>query len=95
MPLRISLETGSVWFVSQRSETERTIADNKFKRSGGDLRGSTGSQRLRAEDLIKRVGNDREKLNAVASKLKIKWPLGRVSFVQTAAAGDQGRIGTR
>ena len=60
------------------------MADNKSKRGGGD-RGRVaagqgyevryfarkhGISKQQAEDLIKRVGNDREKLNAAAQKLR-------------------------
>jgi hypothetical protein len=60
------------------------MADNKTKRGGSDRRRVAagegyevgyfarkhGISRNDAEKLIKRVGNDREKLNAAASKLK-------------------------
>lgn len=60
------------------------MADNKAKRGGADRRTVAagegyevnyfarkhGITKQQAEDLIKRVGNDREKLNAAAAKLK-------------------------
>lgn len=60
------------------------MADNKSKRGGGDRRQVAAGEgyevsyfarkhkitRAQAEDLIKRVGNNREKLNAAAQKLK-------------------------
>lgn len=60
------------------------MADDKTKRGGSDRRRVAagegyevgyfarkhGISRDEAEKLIKRVGNDREKLNAAASKLK-------------------------
>ena len=60
------------------------MADNKSKRGWADRRRVAGGEgyevsyfarkhgitRERAEGLIKRVGNDREKLNAAAEKLK-------------------------
>ena len=60
------------------------MADNKAKRGGTDRRTVAagegyevnyfarkhGITKQQAEDLIKRVGNDREKLNAAAAKLK-------------------------
>jgi hypothetical protein len=60
------------------------MADNKSKRGGADRRQVAagegyevnyfarkhGITKQQAEDLIKRVGNDREKLNAAAAKLK-------------------------
>ena len=61
------------------------MADDKTKRGGSDRRRVAagegnevgyfarkhGISRGEAEKLIKRVGNDREKLNAAASKLKM------------------------
>lgn len=60
------------------------MADNKAKRGGADRRRVAGGEgyevnyfarkhgitKPQAEDLIKKVGNDREKLNAAAAKLK-------------------------
>lgn len=60
------------------------MADDKSKRGGADRRRVAGGEgyevgyfarkhaitRDQAQDLIKRVGNDREKLNAAAAKLK-------------------------
>ncbi len=60
------------------------MADDKKKRGAADRRQVAGSEgyevnyfakkhgisRDQAQDLIKRVGNDREKLNAAAEKLK-------------------------
>lgn len=60
------------------------MADNKSKRGGGDRNRVAAGQgyevgyfarkhgisREQAEGLIARVGNDREKLNAAAEKLK-------------------------
>lgn len=60
------------------------MADDKTKRGAGDRRRVSGSEgyevgyfarkhgisREQAEGLIKKVGNDREKLNAAAEKLK-------------------------
>ncbi|KXU32385.1 hypothetical protein A0J57_11580 [Sphingobium sp. 22B] len=60
------------------------MADNKSKRGGADRRRVAagegyevnyfarkhGITKQQAEDLIKKVGNDREKLNAAAAKLK-------------------------
>ncbi len=60
------------------------MADDKSKRGGPDRRQVAGGEgyevnyfarkhglaRQQAEDLIKRVGNDREKLNAAAANLK-------------------------
>ena len=60
------------------------MADDKSKRGGSDRRTVAGGEgyevgyfarkhgitRDTAEKLIKQVGNDREKLNAAASKLK-------------------------
>lgn len=60
------------------------MADNKAKRGGADRRTVAGGEgyevnyfarkhgitKQQAQDLIKRVGNDREKLNAAAAKLK-------------------------
>lgn len=60
------------------------MADNKSKRGGSDRRHVAGGEgyevnyfarkhgisKDQAQDLIKRVGNDREKLNAAAGKLK-------------------------
>ena len=60
------------------------MADNKSKRGGADRRQVAagegyevnyfarkhGISKDQAQDLIKRVGNDREKLNAAAQKLK-------------------------
>ena len=60
------------------------MADNKSKRGGGDRNRVAAGQgyevgyfarkhgisREQAESLIARVGNDREKLNAAAEKLK-------------------------
>jgi hypothetical protein len=59
------------------------MADNKSKSGGADRRQVAGGEgyevnyfarkhdmtKQQAEDLIKRVGNDREKLNAAAAKL--------------------------
>jgi hypothetical protein len=60
------------------------MADDKSKRGGADRRRVAagegyevnyfarkhGITKQQAEDLIKKVGNDREKLNAAAAKLK-------------------------
>ncbi len=60
------------------------MSDDKSKRGGSDRRQVAGGEgyevdyfarkhgisRDQAEDLIKRVGNDREKLDAAAEKLK-------------------------
>lgn len=60
------------------------MADNKSERGGADRRQVAGGEgyevsyfarkhgitRDQAESLIQRVGNDREKLNAAAQKLK-------------------------
>ncbi len=60
------------------------MADNKSKRGSADRRQVAGGEgyevnyfarkhgisKQQAEDLIKRVGNDRDKLNAAAEKLK-------------------------
>lgn len=60
------------------------MTDNKAKRGGADRRRVAGGEgyevnyfarkhgitKPQAEDLIKKVGNDREKLNAAAAKLK-------------------------
>jgi hypothetical protein len=60
------------------------MADDKKKRGAADRRQVAGGEgyevnyfaskhditRQQAEDLIKRIGNDREKLNAAAAKLK-------------------------
>ena len=60
------------------------MADNKSKRGAADRRQVAGGEgyevnyfarkhginKDQAQDLIKRVGNDREKLNAAAAKLK-------------------------
>jgi hypothetical protein len=60
------------------------MADDKSKRGGADRRQVAGEEgyevgyfarkhsisRQQAEDLIKRVGGDREKLNAAAEKIK-------------------------
>lgn len=60
------------------------MADNKSKRGGADRRRVAagegyevnyfarkhGITKQQAEDLIKKVGNDREQLNAAAAKLK-------------------------
>lgn len=60
------------------------MADDKSKRGGADRREVAGGEgyevdyfarkhgisRDQAEDLIRRVGNDREKLDAAAEKLK-------------------------
>lgn len=60
------------------------MADNKSKRGGADRRQVAGGEgyevnyfarkhgisKDQAQDLIKRVGNDRQKLNAAAAKLK-------------------------
>ena len=60
------------------------MADNKSKRGAADRRRVAGGEgyevnyfarkhgisKDQAQDLIKRVGNDREKLNAAAKKLK-------------------------
>lgn len=60
------------------------MADNKLKRGAADRRQVAGGEgyevnyfarkhgisREQAEALIKRVGNDRDKLNAAAEKLK-------------------------
>ena len=60
------------------------MADDKSKRGGADRRRVAagegyevnyfarkhGITKQEAEDLIKKVGNDREKLNAAAAKLK-------------------------
>lgn len=60
------------------------MADDKAKRGGGDRRRVAGGEgyevnyfarkhgisKDQAQDLIKRIGNDREKLNAAAAKLK-------------------------
>lgn len=60
------------------------MADNKSKRGEADRRQVAGGEgyevnyfarkhgisKDQAQDLIKRVGNDREKLNAAAQKLK-------------------------
>jgi hypothetical protein len=65
-------------------EQETKMADNKSKRGGGDRQRVAGGEgyeigyfarkhgisRDQAEKLIKRVGNDREKLNQAAQKLK-------------------------
>lgn len=60
------------------------MADDKSKRGGADRKRVAGGEgyevsyfarkhgisKDQAQDLIKRVGNDREKLNAAASKIK-------------------------
>lgn len=60
------------------------MADDRSKRGGGDRSRVAGGEgyevnyfarkhgisKSQAEDLIKRVGNDREKLNAAAEKLQ-------------------------
>jgi len=45
------------------SRTEKAIEVNYFARKRGITKGQAGK-------LIKRIGNDREKLNAAAAKLK-------------------------
>ncbi|WP_454887788.1 DUF3606 domain-containing protein [Sphingomonas oryzagri] len=65
-------------------EEEKTMADDKSKRGEADRRQVAGGEgyevnyfarkhgisRDQAEDLIRRVGNDRAKLDAAAEKLK-------------------------
>jgi hypothetical protein len=60
------------------------MPDNKAKRGGADRKRVAGGEgyevsyfarkhditKVQAQDLIKRIGNDREKLNAAAAKLK-------------------------
>ncbi|EJU14601.1 hypothetical protein LH128_02909 [Sphingomonas sp. LH128] len=60
------------------------MADDKAKRGGGDRRtvaggegyevsyfaGKHGISRDQAQDLINKIGNNRDKLNAAAAKLK-------------------------
>lgn len=73
------------WEILEQDDGRRTsVADNKAKRGAADRRQVAagegyevryfarkhGISRDEAGELIKKVGNDREKLNAAAEKLK-------------------------